>query len=476
MRYCRSQNKEIWTPKRAVWTVGPGSNAPATAPAPSIPQAELQAFRESIENKSPEELKTEFDAQSNTLWKQQQTIMEIVEDLNAPNANIPQATKNTLILHIAKAMENNQQLIVSEQLKFSLGSHLKPGKSFEEWSAKVGLMAGTLGSMSEGMDDSAPIGKRISGMMRWIKVLIAIIRGKTIAAPESATNTSNNAPSTAPAAEAVPAFATKAALENIAIVDNADARNSGYLMVNVQNRSIKIKHDGSEIVSSNQNETHPLATFLKSKAVEMKRNTNVLGKTSPSDQARYAQAMLEQQQEMNKTDTPVDVSSLVNDNMSWALSQGSYNGNEAFFNALIEKPAGGGLNPLMTALKGRYESVRNTMSQLNTSKVDVKTKFNELSQFMISKLPAGAGKDAAEKAIKDRLDMAVSNARSVQAADTVYGLAMSQLVSETTSITTIPAGGENPYSSLDDAITVGRKIQEVAQFIGQKKAALRQSS
>jgi hypothetical protein len=474
--FCRQIDVSVFLQKRAVFTVG---NAPAPRPQ-NLVTPEMLTYRDSIEDKSIDELKAEFTNQSNALWKKQQSIMEIVEDLNTPKANIPQGVKNELILKIADELEKNSKLVISEQLKFSLGSHLKPAKrNTQQWLTKVSLMAGAMGAMSEDMDENAPRSKRFGGMVKWFKVLMAIMSGKTIAAPQSETQNISKKASTnsEQAPEAPPVFANKAALESIRLVESADVRSSGYFKVNAPSakdprRTIKIKHDGSEITGANKNESHPLAKFLQTKAIEINRNAGILGKTSPSQRVDLAKAIFDGQREVNRTSTPVDVSMLLNDNMTWALNRDPYNGNkEIFFRALTTKPTSG-LNPLMAVLKGRYDVVRSTMTQLNSSKRNVKQKLEETAQFMISKLAPGSGKAAAEKSIRDRFNMAVSNARSLQNPGAIYGLALTQVTSELAKASTSSAGRKNPYSSSENIKAVSRKIQEAGQFFTKKKQAL----
>jgi hypothetical protein len=474
MYFCRQIDDFGLLQKRAVF-----NTAPASAPAaPTPPSQEILAYRESIEDKNIDDLKTEFDRLSADNLRRQQVIMEVVEDLNAPNANVPQAKKNALILAISAALEENNSLLISDQLKFSLGSHFKPSKPME-WLTKVSLMAGTMGAMSENMGENATMSQKISGMMKWFKVLMTIIKGGTVAAPEGETSnaTTNPAATPGPAPEAVPALANKAALENIRIIPSAGDQARGFIKVAAPksgqaNRQIKVKFDGSSVEGGDANESHALITFFKTKATEMKRNTTFLGKTNPGDQAKYAQAVLEGQQEVNKTAAPVDVSALINDNASWLLTQAPYSGNKnTFFQALITKPASG-INPVINALKVRYDSVRSSMATLDTSKKEVKQKFEQLTRDILAKTIPGNMNDQARNEIKSTIELGISNARSLQNPQQVYGVAMNICTTAFAQVTADHEnsffGGAGLFGSGEERLAAAAKIQETGAYFSQK--------
>ncbi len=364
MHFHRQTDASTWLQKRALWAQG---NAPAAAPKSSAPASqEIVAYRESIENKNIDELKTEFETQSANTLKLQQIVMEAAEDLNAPNANIDQGKKNELILGISKALEENSQLIISEQLKFSLGSHLKPAKGkWDQWITKVSLMSGTMGSMSEDMDENAPIGKRISGMMKWFKVLMTIIKGGTVAAPKSETeNASAQVKNKNTVNEANTKVANNPALRSIQLSENKQNTTQGYLTVASETEQLKVKFDGSEVRNAKGEVvtgSHPLAEYLKNKTKELTDISAQLGQSSVEDKAKLAIAVFNGQKNINGEPKPVDVSKMLSDNIVWIQTQAPYRGKskENIFQSLVEKPQGSQLNAVIADIRNKVITQKN---------------------------------------------------------------------------------------------------------------------
>lgn len=479
MRHVSPFESIVSLTKRQVWNT---SNAPAAAPAAS--QEAIKQYRDSIENFDIPKLQEEFEKQGNAIWQQQQTIMEIVEDLNAPNANIPQNVKNALILKIATALENNQQLVVSEQLKMSLGSHLKPERGkLEQWGTKVALMSGSMEGMSDDLDENAPIGKRIKGMMKWFKVLLTILKGGTVAAPESATSATQEQTQAVPAneqtIEAPPAAGNKESLGDIQLENNDANAAQGYVTMKDGAKTYKVKVDGSEIKEGDRDVTdspnaNKLKAYLENKSTTLALMASRVRMTNPSMQVKLAEAMIKAQKIENNQTSPADIMLVVSDNWNWMQTQPAFTGKtpaEQF--ALLTADGGNALNPTVKALRDRYDVVRTRERQLNGARRTVTAKLQEASQFMLSKLEAGPQKAETEKNIKARLDSGVLNARAQQSAAEVFGLAQTAAGNELLQMAqVVPGVTPNPYGSQQNLDAVRAKLTEINTSFSQQLTAL----
>lgn len=445
------KNAECFPKRQLFFAEAVSSSAPE--------QNEVQRFRESIEEKSPTELMREFQDQTAQLWEKQQVIYEVIEDLNE-DKSIPQEAKNQLVVNIATELESNQQLVIQEEYKMALGSHLQPGKNVDMWLTKVSLLAGTLGQMQEEMDEEgvSQFGK-LSKMLKWVKVVFALIKGEVIVpkSPEQQAGQATELPVEEPPEQAKKL--SESAQQNILIQENQANADAGYLTLQIGSEIRLLKFDGSEITTENgqpaPEQSNVLGEYLQKKSSTLANIAVLTTATSNAQKVQLAQALIQYQKTENNQPSPVDVALVINDNWNWLMTQDAYKNLSS--DQKRQKLLDASDATTMNALKNRYETVRT--QEKNTGN----------ARRMVSEAISQLAREAAQQGVDQTSDLEAvrDQARSQPEASGILSSAAAGLTAYSTRLTT-----NNPFEDADKLSAYQQKVQHVFQILNQQRQAL----
>lgn len=479
---CRQNRPENLLAKRAVFKDPEKAKKPAEAP-PG--QVKLEKYRQEIEDKTAPELMAEFRNQTNKLWKKQETIQELLEDFSS-DKTISQVQKNAMIKEISDTIDKNRAIVLSEDMKFALGSHMKPGKGrLEEWGTKISLMAGSVGATAENMNEKASLGDKIKGAIKWIKMLVALITGKAVSMARSAVSAVKQ--KFAPAETSIePPSAEAKELKNITIVENRKNASDGYVTITATvggKKNVKrlIKHDGSEIREKRDGpavvgETNDLQKYILKRRGEIQHVQTLLEIRGATKSVSFMNTLVTSQNKENKTEIPVDVLMLINDNWNWLITQDPYDklNTDQRFQALTDASK---RDEIISNLKKRYKEVRTQKGALNQARRQVSQKLEETANSVINNFAKEKKGGADEKELRRVFRWWIAKSRSKQKAAEVYSYAqvVCQNAAEKAGAKIAPKN-YRPYASVANAAKAQTAALAAVASLKKRETALKSRS